>query len=337
MKNWIAMSLLVLAWLVPVVAMADPPRVYVLNFQSVEGDDDFARGISLAIRMALMDREGISLSDRSVTLEQMRLANDCSAVASQTDADCYARIADTLGADLLIAGVVRRSSSDQYDYDFLVSCEVYDARSASIVANREERFSRSEADAELMARIRQLVDELVSTLNAGTQATADTSETTQESTSEPTAETTPATPGISPLALTGGVMLGTAVVTMAFAIGGGVYVDGLNSDPVFAAYRLRVPSARNGIPLNVCTEARAGHSWAVGDTDASERAHVVGVCNDADAWEVAVPILWVGAGVLAAAGATLLGIGLTSDAGTSVTVTPSVGPDHAYLGLSGSF
>jgi hypothetical protein len=336
-KNRMIVGMLIACLMPSAVAAAQDEepsglRVQILDYQSIEGDDDFARGLSLAVRMASMSRPGLRVSERSVTLQQMRLAHECGDSFTPT-VDCYARIAETMSVDIVITGVVQRSSEDPDSYEYLVLSEVFDARSGEIVGTVRSRFARADANAEIASQFSRVLGELLARIETGD------AEIIAPPWNEPFSRSTSSRPARGPSLLTvsGGVFLGFAAITAAIAIGGGVHLNGLADDPTYHAYRLRVPSAVNGAALNVCNEARRGSAWtADGSVNESELAHVRDICDQAVAWEVAVPILWAGTGILAAAGGVLLILGLTDGSG-SVAFTPSVGPDHAYLELSGSF
>jgi TolB-like protein len=87
--------------------------VLVLGIRSLEGDDDFTRNLTGALRHAANQIDGWTVSDREVTLAQMALAHGC----PDPDAVCLANIAEALEADLVVYGDVRRTSArDRFDF-----------------------------------------------------------------------------------------------------------------------------------------------------------------------------------------------------------------------------
>ena len=87
--------------------------VMVLGIRSIEGDDEFARNLTGALRHAASQVNGWTVSDREVTLSQMVLAHGC----ADTDVECMNQIATSLDSDRVLYGeVTRTASSGQYDF-----------------------------------------------------------------------------------------------------------------------------------------------------------------------------------------------------------------------------
>ncbi|HJL20022.1 MAG TPA: PEGA domain-containing protein [Sandaracinaceae bacterium LLY-WYZ-13_1] len=116
----------VLTCLGPSVASAQTD-VMVLGVRSVEGDDEFTRNLTGALRHEASQVDGWEVSEREVTLSQMSLAHGC----EEPDPTCMAQIAESLEADKVVYGEVRRTSAGE-EYDFSVNLHVFDAASGEI-------------------------------------------------------------------------------------------------------------------------------------------------------------------------------------------------------------
>jgi hypothetical protein len=103
----------------PAIASAQAD-VIVLGVRSIEGDDEFARNLTGALRHAANQVDGWDVSDREVTLEQMSLAHGC----DELEPVCLGQIAEALSADRLIYGEVRRTSAAEH-YDYSVNLHVF--------------------------------------------------------------------------------------------------------------------------------------------------------------------------------------------------------------------
>ncbi|MBX3269632.1 MAG: PEGA domain-containing protein [Sandaracinaceae bacterium] len=117
--------LVALASLAPSVAGAQ--SVMVLGIRSVEGDDDFTRNLTGAIRNAASQVEGWQVSDREVTFVQMALVHDC----DNPNPTCLGSIAESLGAERVIYGEVRRTSA-RSDFDFSINLHLFNAAQGGI-------------------------------------------------------------------------------------------------------------------------------------------------------------------------------------------------------------
>jgi hypothetical protein len=106
-------------------ATGEPSRVTVavLGVRSLEGDDDFARDLSAALRAAASRVEGWDVSEREVTLDQMMLAHGC----DEPLPECLEQIATSLRVDRVIFGEVRRTGTGSA-FDWSVSLRTFDAR-----------------------------------------------------------------------------------------------------------------------------------------------------------------------------------------------------------------
>ncbi len=96
----------------PSVAFADT-SVIVLGMRSVEGDDEFARNLTGALRRAAEQVPGLRVVDRDVSLAQMMLVFSC----DEPDAACLQQIAGELRVARIVYGTARRTAAgDQYNY-----------------------------------------------------------------------------------------------------------------------------------------------------------------------------------------------------------------------------
>lgn len=141
-------SLLVLAAAAGALALpaaASAQTVVVLGIRSVEGDDEFARNLTGALRHAASQVGGWTVSDSEVTLAQMALAHGC----DDPDPACMAQVAQTLGAQRIVYGDVRRTSAGE-PYDFSVNLHLFNAESG--------RIERSVADT--IPGVRRDIDDL---------------------------------------------------------------------------------------------------------------------------------------------------------------------------------
>jgi hypothetical protein len=96
----------------PSVASADT-AVVVLGIRSVEGDDEFARNLTGALRRAAEQVPGLRVVDRDVSLAQMMLVFTC----DEPDAACLEQIAGELRVARIVYGTARRTATgDNYNY-----------------------------------------------------------------------------------------------------------------------------------------------------------------------------------------------------------------------------
>lgn len=114
--------------------------VAVLGLTSVEGDDDYARNLTGAIRHAASAVRGWSVGERDVTLASLELVAGCEA----PDPDCLTTIATTIGAQRLIFGTISRTAGDHYE--FRVSIQSYSVARGEVEENVERTLSSSRTD-----------------------------------------------------------------------------------------------------------------------------------------------------------------------------------------------
>ncbi len=152
MKAFANVLVLMLLLSVTATAFADD-GVVLLGLQSVEGDDDFANGLTDTLREEAARIEAWQLIDRAVTLAQMSLAHRCGGIG----AACLSDIAAGLQVGRIIYGTVQRTSARE-DYQYSVALSLFDAQSGAIAKTVTDVFPSYESqDGETAARARQLL------------------------------------------------------------------------------------------------------------------------------------------------------------------------------------
>ncbi|MBZ0119260.1 MAG: PEGA domain-containing protein [Sandaracinaceae bacterium] len=137
--------------------------VIVLGIRSVEGDDEFARNLTGALRHAASQVDGWRVSDREVMLTQLSLAYGC----DEPNPDCLAEMATSLGVQRLIYGDVRRTSSGQ-QFDFALQLHVFNAQSGQIEHSVADTISGQRRDIDdLREPVRRYVAQLSGAPRAG--------------------------------------------------------------------------------------------------------------------------------------------------------------------------
>lgn len=115
--------------------------VSVLGLTSLEGDDEFARNFTGALRHAASQVDGWTVSDRDVALTQMELTHDC----SSSDAACMLEIAGTLGSDRVIYGTIQRAPIGTR-YEFQVTLFLFDASTGAVEERITDTVPSSDTD-----------------------------------------------------------------------------------------------------------------------------------------------------------------------------------------------
>jgi hypothetical protein len=115
--------------------------VTVLGLTSLEGDDEFARNLSGALRNAASQVSGWSVSDRDVALAQMELTHDC----ASSDVACMTQIAATLSANRIIYGTIQRAPIGTR-YEFQVTLFLFDAETGEIAGRSTLNVPSSDID-----------------------------------------------------------------------------------------------------------------------------------------------------------------------------------------------
>jgi hypothetical protein len=115
--------------------------VIVLSIRSNEGDDQFVRNLTGALRGAAGKVQKWDLSEREVSLAQMTLAHGC----DEADAACMSKIADVLKVDRVIYGTTRRTSAGK-DYDYSVNLYFFNSETDRIEASIADTVPRVQSD-----------------------------------------------------------------------------------------------------------------------------------------------------------------------------------------------
>ncbi len=157
-----------MTWIVlacsPAMAQQSEERVSVLGIESAEGDLEFVRNLTGALRHAASQMPGWSVLDQDVSFEQMALAHGC----EQPDAACLGLIAQTLEVDRILYGEVRRSSTSA-NYNFVVSIHIFTTSSGEISRSLSDTVPRVRSDIDqLRERVRRYVSELAGVGQSGT-------------------------------------------------------------------------------------------------------------------------------------------------------------------------
>lgn len=377
-------------------ALASAQTVAVLGIRSVDGDDEFARDLTGALRHAATQVRGWSVSEREVTLTQMALAHGC----EEPDPGCLALMADSLQVERIIYGDVRRTSASE-QYDFSVILHIFNADSDQIEHTVTDTVPHGRRDIDdLRDLVRRYIAALSGAPRTGTLhinvnvpgaqvfvdgellGTADTdgrltatdvpagtrsvrvvapghhsfrSTVSVEAYGEATFEAELEAGGGSggggsfPVELvTGAGLLVVAAGLAAGWIGSWVHLRfGLEQDPDYQAYRRTAGPYLQANPAltDVCQAAQSSvlDERTLGGAFAQEtrlRA-VERVCNEAPTWEVLQFVFGIGAAA-AGVGAYFLVTALTGgDASAAQAeawqLTPSFGPNHAYVGVARRF
>lgn len=137
------------------VAKADE-NVAVLGIESAEGDLEFVRNLTGALRHAASQMPSWTVGSQEVSLEQMALAHGCSG----DNARCLAQIAQTIGADRIIYGQVRRTTASA-TYNYALTLSIFTASSAEITRTITDTIPRIQSDIDqLRDRVRRYISEL---------------------------------------------------------------------------------------------------------------------------------------------------------------------------------
>ncbi len=154
----------VLVLTMPLARASAQASVSVLGLTSLEGDDEFARNFSGALRHAATQVDGWTVSDRDVALTQMELTHDC----SSSDAACMAQIASTLGSTRVIYGTIQRAPIGTR-YEFQVTLFLFDAETGAVEERVTQNVPSSDTDIDaLRTPARDMVRALSAATSPGT-------------------------------------------------------------------------------------------------------------------------------------------------------------------------
>ena len=125
---------------VPAVALADT-SVIVLGIRSVEGDDEFARNLTGALRRAAEQVPGLQIVDRDVSLAQIMIVVGC----DDPDAACMQQVAGQLGVQRVVYGTVRRTTAGA-NYNYALALFSFSAATNEIDQQLTATVSRTRSD-----------------------------------------------------------------------------------------------------------------------------------------------------------------------------------------------
>lgn len=137
--------------------------VVVLGLTSVDGDDEYARNLTGALRHAAHSVRGWSVSERDVALANLELVAGCEA----PDPACLAQIATTVEAQRLIFGTISRTAGDHYE--FAVSVHSFSVASGQVEENVDRNLPSSRMDIDdLREPASSIIDALANVPRVGT-------------------------------------------------------------------------------------------------------------------------------------------------------------------------
>jgi hypothetical protein len=343
--------------------------VVVLGLTSIDGDDEYARNLTGALRHAATAVRGWSVSERDVALANLELVAGCEA----PDPACLAQIATTVGAQRLIFGTITRTGGDHYE--FAVSVHSYSAASGQVEENVDRQLPSSRTDIDdLRDPARAMIDELanvphvgtirvtaaagqpvrldgveVGTTDAGgafvaTDVNAGPHEVAVGDLPGQTVTVSEGSEAVAAFAVSsgGGGGGGPSINWGAVALlaGAGLAVVGmivswaelltLSNDSAYNQYRMDLGTMYGQMGDVACVDSNINRLGS-GPT----AAHIHDVCNQGNTFEI---LQYVFLGVAVAAGATGIVLLVMDSAGShedqpAVSLIPSFGPTHGSLDL----
>ncbi len=154
MARWLARFVALTALVAaaqPAAARADT-SVVVLGLRATDGDDEVARTVSGLLRHEARRVRGWAVADADPTLAQMTLAHGC----DTPDAACLSQVAETVSAQMLLFGFVRRSGTD-----LVVEVSVFAVASGQIERTQSLTLSARRTDVDdIRDPVRGLVSQL---------------------------------------------------------------------------------------------------------------------------------------------------------------------------------
>lgn len=373
---WALCGALAAACIAPAAASAQA-EVMVLGIRSVEGDDEFARNLTGALRHEASQVSEWTVSDREVTLAQLVLAHGC----AEPDPACMTQIADSLQADRLLYGEVRRTSAGE-SYDFSINLHVFNGQSDEIEASVADTIPQIRRDIDdLREPARRYVAALSGAPRLGTAhivvnvpgaevfvdgesvgTTDDQGELIVENVEAGSRNVRIVAPGHQSFASTlsveaygeatfeaelqagagGGGLSGRDVELI---VGIGMTAAGVVLGALWGAlgyeYYFQLVDDGPGVGDDL-QRARALYPMGTEDVCAEPPAEpwIDDLCSKLDTYQYLVPILGIAGAVVGGVGIYFLISALTSGdepSDSAFRLEPSVGPDHAFLGATIAF
>lgn len=375
-------------------ALASAQTVVVLGIRSVEGDDEFARNLTGALRHAASQVQGWTVSEREVTLTQMALAHGC----DEPDPTCLEQMAQTLTAERILYGDVRRTNAGA-TYDFSVNLHLFNAeihqientvtdtipgirRDIDDLREPARRYVAALSGAPRSGTLRVTVNVpgaevfvdgqsvgtadadgrlVVADVQAGSRSVRVVATGHQSFTSTVSVEAYGEASFEAELQSGGGgpsapfpteLVVGTGLLVVAAALAAGmigswVQINDMQNDMDFQALRADAGvylASNSNAPRDVCALIGPTSSHRGGvlmGADAATQNRLDAVCREAPTWEALQFVFGIGAAAAAGVGAYFLVSALSGSAAPPseqvFQLTPSFGPDHAYLGVAGQF
>ncbi len=312
---------------------------------------ELPRELTEAVQHEINLLPGWRASISQYTAEQLQEEFGCRDLRGETE--CAVRIALRLNSGYLVYGRIQNASSREGETNprLIVSLDLFEAAGQELYATAVEHspsLSMLRHEDDLNAFIHALVRELMENVTQSDArhgrsvqlASSDVRESRAgETRPSRDARLSPGDHGYRPsvFGYLGWGATGLTIVSAAFMIGSMVYVNSLGDDAVYNAYRASVPVAMDGNHLNVCQEARAGNAWGASD---QELSHARSTCDQGETWETAQYVALGGTIVFGLTAVVLHIIDLTTGQGGSrdtPRLTLSIGPDHGYVSLAGTF
>lgn len=323
-RNFTVLFLLCLVAL-PATASAQISMTY-LGLEAIEFDDDFARRFNASFRRQAGEVAAWSMREGEPGTASTEAAFEC----SLTTSECRRIVLAHFGTGSLIYGqMMRTMSSDGNDFDYLVRLFRYDALEARLIAADQVSIPRYASVEELDAIVARLI-RLFSSGDAVPSVAAvesDPRSAPVESSDFPELVQPASAPSAGlDLEYIGWPLVALAAVTFGSGLATTLALDGLNNDPGYMAYQYTVPPDRG----DVCTNAANNMIFEPVTLESQVRLEQArNACSNGAALEIAQIVLYVVSGLSAVAGGILIGYDLS--------LQPSVGTDHAYLGATLAF
>jgi hypothetical protein len=276
-------------------AEAAPYRMGVLELESDDLDDSFARSFAERLRAAISARHDIQLVPTHVSLAQLSLAQNC----DTAETACLARIARGLDVDGFVFGKVTRDRGKPS-----ADLQRYDLAEETVEGMALASFTGPSANAaELERTATTMVSELYGEAEAPVEpppvmakpraAVANLRVPVVQARVEPS--------GISARRVASYALIGGAVVSAGLSVFSFVQVDHAQHNANYQSYRMAV-GQNNPMARDVCSEANAGRQYGL----ASANFHdAKSACSTGSLFEV-LQYVFLGTTVLTGGLATYL-------------------------------
>ena len=322
-------TFLLLLWIVALPATASAQSVAILGLDSNFQDTAFEYPATTALRQAGRDA-GWSVLDRELALSGLITALNCTGGA---DRSCLEQIAEAQGVSEIVYGTTTRIPlANPSEIELEVNLYRYSRLERAIVARYTTRLSPRTSDEGLAVFATNAIAALSAGLSRPVVA-SDALDPWEEGvpTIDPADfpeldQPAPAVSSRFDFEHIGWPLVALAAVSFGSGIAASLVLNGLNNDPGYMAYQRTVPSDRG----DTCTNAANNMIFEPVTLESRVRLEQARqTCSTGATLEIAQIVLYVVSGLSAVAGGILIGYDLT--------LTPSVGTDHAYLGAALAF